>query len=86
MPHPMAKRLWLDRVLCNHKLCIHRLESAIPLLLREINRVGDSNVSIAFPDDGAFKRFHPMFKKFPTIICSKKRLDDKRIVRVKDGR
>ena len=63
-----------------------RLETAIPLLLREITLLSQHNeISIAFPDDGAFKRFHAMFSSFPTITCTKLREGDKRIVRVKDG-
>lgn len=65
---------------------IPRLETAIPLLLREIMTLSkDNTISIAFPDEGAFKRFHTMFKSFPTITCTKIRDKDKRIVRVKDG-
>ncbi|CAH3123465.1 unnamed protein product [Porites lobata] len=65
---------------------IPRLETAIPLLLREITLLSQHNdISIAFPDDGAFKRFHAMFSSFPTITCTKLREGDKRIVRVKDG-
>ena len=45
----------------------------------------DNAISIAFPDDGAFKRFHTMFKSFPTITCTKIRDKDHRIVKVKDG-
>ena len=64
-----------------------RLETAIPLLLREINLLSQENtVSIAFPDEGAFKRFHTMFTSFPTITCTKIRDGDKRIVKVKDGK
>ena len=62
------------------------METAIPLLLREITLLSQHNeISIAFPDDGAFKRFHAMFSSFPTITCTKLREGDKRIVRVKDG-
>ena len=64
-----------------------RLESAIPLLLREITVLSqENNISIAFPDEGAFKRFHTMFSSFPTITCIKIREGDKRIVKVKDGK
>lgn len=64
-----------------------RLETAIPLLLREIMALSRENaISIAFPDEGAFKRFHTMFRYFPTITCTKIRDGDKRIVRVKDGK
>ena len=66
-----------------------RLETAIPLLLREIKTLSKENaISIAFPDEGAFKRFHTMFTsfEFPTITCTKIRDGNKRIVRVKDGK
>jgi len=65
---------------------IPRLETAIPLLLREVALLRLENaVSIAFPDEGAFKRFHSMFTAFPTITCTKIRDGDMRIVKVKDG-
>lgn len=65
---------------------IPRLESAIPLLLREIRQEGFQNVSIAFPDDGAAKRFQVFFEHlFPLITCLKMREGDKRIVKVKEG-
>ncbi|XP_071502479.1 uncharacterized protein [Diadema setosum] len=67
---------------------IPRLESAIPLLIKEIMAMPDdiqANLSIAFPDEGAYKRFHPMFEDFPFILCTKIRDGDKRIVSVKEG-
>ncbi|RWV85518.1 hypothetical protein GW17_00052683, partial [Ensete ventricosum] len=49
-------------------------------------------VTIAFPDDGAWKRFHKQLMHFPmvdcwteTIVCAKVREGDKRIVRIKEG-
>ena len=64
-----------------------RLETAIPLLLREVALLRLENaVSIAFPDEGAFKRFHSMFTAFPAITCTKIRDGDMRIVKVKDGK
>ena len=63
-----------------------RLESGIPLLLRELRGLSqDENIAIAFPDDGAHKRFHLMFEEWPTIICFKIRDGAKRIVKVKEG-
>ena len=57
------------------------------MLLREILTLSKDNaISIAFPDEGAFKRFHTMFTSFPTITCTKIRDGNKRIVRVKDGK
>ena len=62
------------------------MESGIPLLLRELRGLSqDENIAIAFPDDGAHKRFHLMFEEWPTIICFKIRDGAKRIVKVKEG-
>ena len=76
---------------CNsiHIPCVpvFSLESAIPLLKNELEHIStDSPVAIAFPDDGAHKRFHLMFESaYPTIVCHKIRNGKERIVRVKDG-
>ncbi|QCD90669.1 ribose-phosphate pyrophosphokinase [Vigna unguiculata] len=61
-------------------------ESGIPLLKRRLQDLPDSdNISIAFPDDGAWKRFHKQLQHFPTIVCAKVREGDRRIVRIKEG-
>ncbi|KAL1355368.1 hypothetical protein HN51_007417 [Arachis hypogaea] len=61
-------------------------ESGIPLLKRRLQDLPDSdNISIAFPDDGAWKRFHKQLQHFPTIVCAKVREGDQRIVRIKEG-
>eukprot|EP00249_Psilotum_nudum_P007793 c20821_g1_i1 orf=162-1454(+) len=61
-------------------------ESGIPLLKHTLHQLPDSNnVSIAFPDEGAWKRFHGQLQHFPTIICTKVREKDKRIVCLKEG-
>lgn len=61
-------------------------ESGIPLLKHRLHQLTDvANVSIAFPDEGAWKRFHNHLEHFPTIICTKVREGDKRIVRLKEG-
>jgi ribose-phosphate pyrophosphokinase len=61
--------------------------SAIPLLLEKLksSHFGE-NVVIAFPDDGASKRFSKMFKDFPNVICSKIREGNQRIITIKDGK
>ena len=46
------------------------------------------NIAIAFPDDGAQKRFGRYFEDRPDwehIICAKVRQGDKRIVTIKEG-
>jgi hypothetical protein len=42
-------------------------------------------VTIAYPDEGAWKRFHYQFKDegYPEVICTKVRDGAKRIVRLK---
>lgn len=61
-------------------------ESGIPLLKRRLQDLPDSdNISIAFPDDGAWKRFHKQLQHFPTVVCAKVREGDNRIVRIKEG-
>jgi phosphoribosylpyrophosphate synthetase len=44
-------------------------------------------VTIAYPDEGAWKRFHYQFKGegYPEVICTKVRDGAKRIVRLKEG-
>ena len=65
----------------------HRLETAIPLLQQKLSSLPDAgSISIAFPDDGAYKRFHMYFDSDSIVICNKVRDKDKRIVKVKEGR
>ena len=44
-------------------------------------------VAVAFPDEGAKKRFGGFFEKegYPVLFCSKVREGDKRVVRVAEG-
>ncbi|KAJ4757380.1 hypothetical protein LUZ62_067755 [Rhynchospora pubera] len=61
-------------------------ESAVPLLKSRLQKLPDSdNISIAFPDDGAWKRFHKQLQHFPVIVCNKVREGEQRIVRIKEG-
>ena len=63
-------------------------ESGIPLLLDRLRRLPDHDrVTIAYPDEGAWKRFHYQFKDegYPEVICTKVRDGAKRIVRLKEG-
>lgn len=64
-----------------------RLGTCVNLLLERIARLPDSaNVNIAFPDDGAAKRFGDMFTAYKNIIiCHKVRDGDKRVVKLKEG-
>ncbi|KAI3970445.1 hypothetical protein MKX01_024092 [Papaver californicum] len=61
-------------------------ESGIPLLKSRLQQLPNSdNIIIAFPDDGACKRFYKQLQHFPMIICTKVREGDQRIVRLKEG-
>lgn len=65
-----------------------RFKSGIKLLREEL---AGRDVSIAFPDEGAKKRFKAMFTgisgepDFPLIVCRKERIGDKRQVVVSEG-
>ncbi|GMI67754.1 phosphoribosyl diphosphate synthase 4 [Hibiscus trionum] len=61
-------------------------ETGIPLLKQRLHQLPDADkIVVAFPDDGAWKRFHKLLDHFPTVICTKVREGDKRIVRLKEG-
>ncbi|KAK1416360.1 hypothetical protein QVD17_32151 [Tagetes erecta] len=61
-------------------------ETGIPLLKQRLHQLPDADkIVIAFPDDGAWKRFHKLLDHFPMVVCAKVREGDKRIVRLKEG-
>jgi ribose-phosphate pyrophosphokinase len=65
---------------------IPRLETAIPLLEARLEELSDtSQLSIAFPDEGAWKRFEHLLQDYPQIVCHKVREGDRRVVTVKEG-
>ena len=57
-----------------------KMESAIELLKSKIEK----DITIVFPDDGAYKRFRTHFEGYKTIVCSKTRIGEKRIIVIKD--
>ncbi|CAD5321200.1 unnamed protein product [Arabidopsis thaliana] len=61
-------------------------ETGIPLLTKRLQQLPETEkVIVAFPDDGAWKRFHKLLDHYPTVVCTKVREGDKRIVRLKEG-
>ncbi|MFP4030357.1 MAG: ribose-phosphate diphosphokinase [Desulfococcaceae bacterium] len=62
---------------------IPRLETAIPLLRERLR--DDDEAAIAFPDEGAQKRFGGMFPERHMILCHKIRQGDKRVVTIQEG-
>jgi len=64
------------------------LQKACPLLLDHLatNYSEADNITIAFPDDGACKRFGKEFnEKYPILTCAKVRDGDRRKVTVSEG-
>lgn len=77
--HTLQNRFYL------HGNSIASLQTTIPML---IDRLKSTNIDcIAFPDDGAAKRFGSMFKGlgFEIVTCGKTRDGDKRVVNIQDG-
>lgn len=64
------------------------LLSAMPLLMNLLEeRYSGKSIAVAFPDEGAKKRFGGYFSKagYPVLFCSKVREGDKRVVRIAEG-
>lgn len=70
-----------------HDAVIPSLHSAVPYFIQQI--LSKTNINaVAFPDEGAAKRFTQAFKEeggYENIICGKVRNGDKRIVTIHDG-
>ncbi len=79
--HALSGRFYFDDQI------LPDLRSAVPLIRERIKRDNLSNLvqSIAFPDEGAKKRFSERFHDYPIIVCDKIRKGDKRIVTIKEG-
>jgi ribose-phosphate pyrophosphokinase len=77
--HTLQNRFYL------HGNAVASLQTTIPLLIDAIKKEGVD--CIAFPDDGAAKRFGSMFKGlgFEIVTCGKTRDGDKRVVTIQDG-
>jgi len=61
-----------------------RCMSAMNLLLNKLNC--DDNTAVAFPDEGAYKRFGCYFSRYHQIVCEKRRGENgKRIITIKEG-
>ncbi len=62
---------------------IPRLESGVPLLRDRL--AGLDNLAIAFPDEGAWKRFGRWFEEYPLIVCHKVRDGGRRRISIREG-
>jgi phosphoribosylpyrophosphate synthetase len=77
--HTLQNRFYL------HTNAVASLQTTIPLLIEELKH---TNIDcIAFPDDGAAKRFSSMFKGlgYEIVTCGKTRDGEKRSVVIQDG-
>lgn len=63
---------------------IPRLETGI-FLLREKLQLMAGQAAVAFPDEGALKRFGRWFEAFPLIVCHKVREGPRRKIIVREG-
>jgi len=78
--HTLQNRFYL------HGSTVASLHSTVPLLLKEL-RATTNITTVAFPDDGAAKRFSHYFTddRFDVVVCGKVRNGDQRVVTVQDG-
>jgi phosphoribosylpyrophosphate synthetase len=69
-----------------HSSTIASLHTSIPLLHRNVLSKPEYNfTAIAFPDEGACKRFGCNFDGYELVTCAKKRIGDSRQVVIHDG-
>lgn len=86
--HTLSQQFYAD----HHRLSVV-LQSAIPLFKRYLKEyyIKDMDISdeeqlmIAFPDNGAFKRFKHYFHGFDKIICDKIRLNGETKIVIREG-
>jgi len=69
-----------------HDSTLVKMTSAVPLIKAAMAQAGP-DINIAFPDEGASKRFAKFFPEYPDpVVCGKVRLeDDKREIKITDG-
>nr|MDD3720392.1 ribose-phosphate diphosphokinase [Candidatus Gracilibacteria bacterium] len=70
----------VERFLFDSRTINAEIHTAMSLLKQEIE-----GRTIVFPDEGASKRFGKDFGEFDTIVCSKVREGDKRVITIKEG-
>eukprot|EP00747_Dinoflagellata_sp_TGD_P144626 gnl/TRDRNA2_/TRDRNA2_176518_c0_seq1.p1 gnl/TRDRNA2_/TRDRNA2_176518_c0~~gnl/TRDRNA2_/TRDRNA2_176518_c0_seq1.p1 ORF type:complete len:471 (+),score=60.59 gnl/TRDRNA2_/TRDRNA2_176518_c0_seq1:60-1472(+) len=77
--HSLQNRFFL------HTGALATLHSAIPQLRLELQRSDCPISGLAFPDEGAQKRFAGLLPDFEPVTCGKKRIGGKRQVLIQDG-
>lgn len=76
--HALTTRFYIQ----NSSIAV--LQTAMPLLHREL-KTNFPVDAVAFPDEGAFKRFHLLFEDFDTVVCGKVRDGNSRRVTIQEG-
>jgi ribose-phosphate pyrophosphokinase len=71
-----------ERFYCSDNISF-RLWNTTKLLKKELSK--KEKIKIAFPDEGAAKRFSRHFSEYEQIICSKVRNGEKREITIKEG-
>jgi len=78
--HTLQNRFYL------HSNAIATLHTAIPLIKAVMAKANPPFTAIAFPDEGAQKRFAQIFgEEWPVVTCGKQRIGETRHVVVQDG-
>eukprot|EP00667_Euglena_gracilis_P012629 EG_transcript_13000 len=78
--HTLQNRFYFHSSACA-SLC-----TTIPVLQQEIlSKPEYGFTAIAFPDEGACKRFGRLFDGYPLVVCGKKRIGDARRIVIQDG-
>lgn len=63
-----------------------KIASAMPIFINRLKtHHSDQQITIVFPDDGAYKRFKDFFHDYPLATCHKTRNGDDRIVTIREG-
>ncbi|KAG8467006.1 hypothetical protein KFE25_000322 [Diacronema lutheri] len=77
--HTLQNRFYL------HTGAIATMHTTIPLIKEVLARKGSPIEAIAFPDEGAQKRFGSLFAEYDVVTCGKKRVGNERNVVIQDG-
>jgi ribose-phosphate pyrophosphokinase len=81
--HALQEQFYFsDQVIVELKTAVWLLRENLEAIKKECP---DEELAIAFPDDGAHKRFKAKFKDYADIICTKVRDGDSRKVEIKEG-
>lgn len=68
VPHLRPECLWLQERFYFGDTVLPLFESGIPLVKKNLKALPDAdNITIAYPDEGSWKRFHYQFGEYPEV-------------------